>query len=185
MDNLEKKQLQWIKGDKIGTVETVNSIDGEWTIFKSGARIATSLIDEFLMPINKEPLNFEETVSRSVAKSIKSNKEKVKEKLKEPSPIGILFNKQKNYDSVNLNLDFLIDVPKKPLYDIISTSFELDEVNEELESFIRDQISEDLIKNILFESIKEFVKTRYQTHQNNDGTDSNRFINSLLQENND
>ena len=58
MESLEKEVLQWIKGDKIGDVETVIGIDNEWTMFESGGRIYTELINEFLSPVQGEPLDF-------------------------------------------------------------------------------------------------------------------------------
>jgi len=161
MDNLEKEQLQWIKGDKIGTVEVISGNDGEWTTFESGSRIATSLISEFLMPIDGEPLDFNPP-NPALTKAAETYKEKVTTQPKVTSPIRTLFDKQKKNDGVKLNLTFPIDVPKKAIYEIISTSFDLDEVNEELESYIKDQISEDLVKDSLFESIKQLIKSRYQ-----------------------
>jgi hypothetical protein len=163
MDNLEKEQLQWIKGDKIGTVEVISGNDGEWTTFESGSRIATSLISEFLMPIDGEPLDFSPP-NPALTKAAETYKEKVTTQPKVASPIRTLFDKQKKNDSVKLNLTFPIDVPKKAIYEIISTSFDLDEVNEELESYIKDQISEDLVKDSLFESIKQLIKSRYQAN---------------------
>ena len=70
--------------------------------------------------------------------------------------------KQKKNDKVKLNLSFPIDVPKKAIYEIISSSFDSEEVNDELEVFIKNQISEDLILDSLFDSIKELIKTRYK-----------------------
>ncbi len=58
MESLEKELLQWIKGEKMGDVETVKGIDNEWTMFESGGRIYTELINEFLSPVQGEPLDF-------------------------------------------------------------------------------------------------------------------------------
>ena len=141
MESLEKEVLQWIKGDKIGDVETVKGIDNEWTVFESGGRIYTELINEFLLPIQGEPLDFRLTPAEA---------------------IRTLFDKQKKNDTIKLNLTFPIVVPKNAIYEIISSSFDFVEVNDELESFIKDQISEDLILDSLFDSIKELVKTKYK-----------------------
>lgn len=163
MENLEQERFQWIKGDKIGTVETVKGIDGEWTTFESGRRINTGLIPEFLMVVNGEPLDFSEPPPPKPAlqKAAKTHKEKV---VSQPtaSPIRTLFDKQKKNDKIKLNLSFPIEVPKEGIYEIISSSFDADEVNTELESFIKDQISESLIKDSLIQSITELISSRYK-----------------------
>ena len=48
MESLEKELLQWIKGEKMGNIETVKGIDNEWTMFESGGRIYTELINELI-----------------------------------------------------------------------------------------------------------------------------------------
>jgi len=163
MENTELIKLQWIKGDKIGTVETISSTEGEWTIFNSGGRISTNLIGEFLQPVEGEPLDFDNVPSPSPAlkKAAEIYKEKVPQKTVS-SPIRTLFDKQKKNDKIKLNLSFPIEIPKKAIYEIISSSFDLDEVNNELESFIKDQINDDLIYDSLFDSIKELISTRYK-----------------------
>ena len=161
MENTEEVNLQWIKGDKFGSVETVESTEGEWTIFKNGGRIATNLLSEFLEPIDGEPLDFNPPTP-ALTKAAEVYKEKSPPKKETSSPIRTLFDKQKRNDKVKLNLTFPIEVPKKAIYEIISSSFDSEEVNDELESFIKNQISEDLILDSLFDSNKELIKTRYK-----------------------
>ena len=161
MENLEQEKLQWIKGEKFGTVETVKGIDNEWTLFVGGGRIATNLISEFLEPVHGAPLDFNPTVP-ALTQPPTAHKEKILPQPEVASPIRTLFDKQKKNDKVKLNLTFPIEVPKKAIYEIISSSFDADEVNNELESFIKNQVSEDLILDSLFDSIKELIKTRYK-----------------------
>ena len=161
MENTEEKKLQWIKGDKLGNVEIVKGVDNEWTIFNSGGRIATNLLSEFLEPLDGEPLDFNPPTPAST-KAAKVYKEKLPPQKETSSPIRTLFDKQKKNDKVKLNLTFPIEVPKKAIYEIISSSFDSEEVNDELESFIKNQISEDLILDSLFDSIKELIKSRYK-----------------------
>jgi len=160
MENKEKEKLQWIKGDKIGAVETINTTEGDWTVFDSGGRISTNLIKEFLQPVIGTPLDFSNTPTQPP--TIKKGKNKTKaSKSPTSSPIRTLFDKQKKNDKIKLNLTFPIEVPKKDIYEIISSSFDSVEVNSELESFIQEQISQDFIKDSLIQSIKELIKTRY------------------------
>jgi hypothetical protein len=160
MESLEKELLQWIKGEKIGNVETVKGIDNEWTMFESGGRIYTELINEFLSPVQGEPLDFGLTPTAVVNPTPLITPPITPTNTQ--SPIRTLFDKQKKNDKIKLNLTFPIIVPKNAIYEIISSSFDLGEVNDELESFIKDQISEDLILDSLFDSIKELVKTKYK-----------------------
>ena len=160
MESIEEK-LQWIKGDKIGSVEVIKSTEDGWTIFESGGRISTNLISEFLEPLDGDPLDFA-SPTPALEKAAKAYKEKMPPQEVTTSPIRTLFDKQKKNDKVKLNLTFPISVPKKAIYEIISSSFDSEEVNEELESFIKKQISEDLILDSLFDSIKELIKTRYK-----------------------
>ena len=163
MEKTDNVKLQWVKGDKFGSVETIKGIDGEWTLFESGGRISTNLISEFLQAVNGQPLDFGsptpvvEKDGHHIASEIVPP-----QKTNDQSPIRTLFDKQKKNDKVKLNLIFPIEVPKEDIYEIISSSFDTDEVNEELESFIKNQISEDLILDRLFDSIKELIKTRYK-----------------------
>lgn len=161
MENTEELKLQWIKGDKMGTVETVVGTEGEWTIFESGGRVSTGLIGEFLSPIDGEPLDFTPSqITVPQTGPVQDNTPTVSTNTS--SPIRTLFDKQKKNDKIKLTLSFPIEVPKEAIYEIISSSFDLDEVNDELESFIVDQISDDFVKDSLMESIKELISTRYK-----------------------
>lgn len=170
MDNSTGTQeitLQWIKGDKIGNVETVANQDSEWTTFKSGARIATSLINEFMIPIEGEPLDLNpvqpvldgptDTKGPLPPTGVRVDKRK-------DNPIKTLFDKQKKTDKVDLKLTFSIKVPSKDIFDIISMSFDEDEVLVELDSFISNQIDAEILKDTLRTSIEELIQKRFKTN---------------------
>ena len=52
------------------------------------------------------------------------------------SPIRVLFNKQKKNNKVKLLLEFPVNIPTKGVYELMSTSFDKDEVDEQLHDFI-------------------------------------------------
>ena len=81
---------------------------------------------------------------------------------KEISPIRVLFNKQKKNNKVKLILEFPVNIPVKGVYELMSTSFDKDEVNEQLQSFILDQLPEDEITDCLFDSIKSLIESKYK-----------------------
>ena len=169
MDNSTQEIiLQWTKGDKIGNVEKISTQDSEWTVFQSGSRIATGLINEFMIPLEGEPLDLnpleilEPTGSNRPGPhptGIQISPEPVKE-----NPIKTLFGKQKKTDKVDLKLTFSISVPAKDIFDIISMTFDEDEVVAELDSFISAQINPEILKDTLRTSIKELIKTRYKSN---------------------
>jgi len=162
-ETIEPIKLQWIKGDKIGNVETVKGSDSEWTLFESGARISSSLINEFMIPIgsNDPILDFDSAVSNVTNTSRKREQQNLSKPHIEKNPVRMLFDKQKNADEVTLSLSLNITVPKKEIFNIISVSFEEEEVIKELRSFIEDQIKEDLVKESIKNSIHSLIEERY------------------------
>jgi hypothetical protein len=161
--------LQWTKGDKVGNVEKVENQDGEWTVFQSGARIATSLINEFMIPIEGEPLDLNASLgintpsdfhlhnsqgnhTTEIQRSVKPTKD---------NPIKTLFDKQKKTDQINLELSIPINVPLIDIFNIISMSFDEEEVLKELDSFISNQVNVENIKDTLQKSIHELIVERY------------------------
>jgi hypothetical protein len=163
----EGQQLQWTKGDKIGTVEEISMHENEWTKFKSGSRIATSLINEFMIPIEGEPLDFNQVSEKPLIQNkvdtnlINANRSS---KLnKNSNPIKILFDKQKKTENIELNLKFLINVPSSDIFDIINMSFDESEVTEELNSFILNQINETLLKDTLTKAVETLILEKYKS----------------------
>jgi hypothetical protein len=161
---------QWIKGDDSGNVVTFKEEGSQWITFNEGGRIATGLRDEFLQPLDADvagefiktptshdPLN----VGGSQASGIPVNIKPIEDK--KPSPIRTLFNKQKRNTKVKLLLDFPVNIPPKGIYELISTSFDKDEVDEHLFSFILDQLSQEEITNCLLDSIKSLIESKYKS----------------------
>lgn len=160
----ELQKLQWIKGDKAGTVEEVIEQDNEWTKFKSGSRISTNLINEFMLLVDGEPLDINQ-VNDDNQKENHSNIKQSKENhtAAKNNPIKLLFDKQKKTDDIQLNIEFLINVPTTDIFNILSITFDEKEVVEELTQFISNQIDNELIKSKLNESIKQLINNRYKS----------------------
>ena len=79
-----------------------------------------------------------------------------------PSPIRVLFDKQKKNNKVKLLLEFPVNIPTKGVYELMSTSFDKEEVNEQLQSFILDQLSEDEILDCLHNSVQSLIESKYK-----------------------
>ncbi len=162
---------QWIKSDDRGKVVTFKDVGVEWITFNEGGRIATGLRDEFLQPLDSDIAGeLVGSATFGVAPGITTSSSSISrigigqtEPTDQPkSPIRILFDKQKKNNEVGLILEFPINIPSIEIYDLMSTSFDSEEVNEELQSFILDQLSKDEISDCLFNSIISLIQSKYK-----------------------
>jgi hypothetical protein len=87
----------------------------------------------------------------------------VEKEVEKTNPIKILFDKQKKTDDIKLSLNFSINVPTTDIFNILSITFEEDEVIEELTKFIQNQIDDKSIKETLDETIKSLIISRYKS----------------------
>ena len=162
----ESKYFQWIKGDDIGRVVTIKDIDDQWINFNEGGRLAKDLKDEFIKSLEEDVAKEfvkTETPKNSPGPStvIQKVSGDVNISVLTPSPIRVLFNKQKKNNKVKLLLEFPVNIPTKGIYELMSTSFGK-EVDEELHDFIADQLSEDKITDCLFDSIRSLIESKYK-----------------------
>lgn len=157
---------QWIKGDNSGNVVTIKDIDDKWINFNEGGRLSKDLQDEFIQrldgdiagefvkqPASNDPLNVSVPQKDTPIKTVLPTT---------PSPIRVLFNKQKKNNKVKLLLEFPVNIPQKAVYDLMSTSFDKDEVDDVLQSFILDQLSEDEILDCLHNSVQSLIESKYK-----------------------
>jgi hypothetical protein len=162
----ESKHWQWIKGDLTGDVVTFKDTDDKWINFNEGGRIAIGLKDEFLVNLDADiagaliPQNSIGVDPLGVSKQ--SNIAPLKSATQIKSPIRLLFDKQKKNNKIDLVLEFPVNVPPKGMYDLMSTSFESDEVKTELKNFILDQLSKDDITDCLNNSIESLIESKYK-----------------------
>lgn len=149
---------QWIKGDNSGGIVTIKDTDDQWINFNEGGKLAKDLKDEFLQVLDADIAN--EFIKPQPIAIIPPTIEKVKPSI--DSPIRVLFNKQKKNNKVKLLLEFPINIPTKGVYELMSTSFDKEEVDEKLHDFIVDQLDGDEITDCLFNSIKSLIESKYK-----------------------
>jgi hypothetical protein len=160
------QRYQWIKSEKTGNVVEVDKEDGNWTNFTDGSRVATELIPEFLLPLEGDELPIKSdlhtigTIGGVNSNVVDTEAVEIEDELK--SPIAILFDKQKKNDKVKLTVKFSIEVPKTDIYEIIQTSFDKEEVEQELQKFILKQLDEDEITDLIHNSINNLIEERYK-----------------------
>ncbi len=161
----EPSHWQWIKGDDTGNVVTIKNEDDKWINFNNGTRLAKDLKSEFIQPLESDLAGeLLKTQSSKGMPSITIQKTTgdVPIPKKEISPIRVLFNKQKKNSKVKLLLEFPVNIPQKAVYELMSTSFDKDEVNDVLQSFILDQLSEDEILDCLHNSVQSLIESKYK-----------------------
>jgi hypothetical protein len=141
---MEIIKYQWIKGDHIGTTEEIINQDSEWIIFLSGRRIAASLIDEFMIPINTgyDVLDFNSTKIE--------NKPTVKSIVKPKKTFMYdLIENIKFQEDCNVSVEIKFKLPKKEMISVLISSYDETEVMNTLKDYILNQINiEGLHKHI-------------------------------------
>lgn len=165
-----KVHYQWIKGDESGNIVTIKEEGSKWITFNEGGRLAKDLKDEFIQLLDSDiagefvkntvlndPLN-----ASAAPTAVQKTTGDVPIPKKEISPIRVLFNKQKKNIKVKLLLEFPVNIPQKAVYELMSTSFDKDEVNDVLQSFILDQLSEDEILDCLHNSVQSLIESKYK-----------------------
>jgi len=157
------QRYQWIKSEKTGNVVEVERSEGEWTYFQGGSRIHTSLIQEFLLPLETGalPLQNDLNTINSIPVTETVEAVDVTEHI-ESSPIAILFNKQKKNVKEKLKIELPIEIPKEDIYTIISGSFDKVEVKDELEKFILKQLDQDKITDLIHKAIDNLIRDQYK-----------------------
>lgn len=154
------QRYQWIKSEKTGNVVEVDKVDKEWTYFKGGSRISTTLLSEFMLPLEGDALPL--TADLATVGNIQGPNVKEEDSPHSEPPIRILFDKQAKNDKVKLKMQFQIEVPKIDIYNIIKASFDEKEVRDELKSFILNQLKEDDILDSLHQSVEDLIEERYK-----------------------
>lgn len=152
-ETVEERRLQWVKGDKQGTVEIVDTANEDWTIFKSGGRISNSLINEFMISIQSDNqiLNFKEAISQPPVTNSQNSVESLN---KTTSPVLALLERMEVFDEIELNLKVNIKVPTIDVMNLISSTFGEGEFNKDLEIFIKQQTQEKNLNGILKKEIE-------------------------------
>ena len=146
---------QWIKGDNNGNIVTIKDTDDKWINFNEGSRLAKDLRDEFLQPLDTDIANeFMPTDISVIPPAV--------DVTTTPTPIRVLFDKQKKNNEVGLILEFPINIPSKEIYELMSTSFGIDEVKGELKDFILDQLSKNNITDCLHQSVESLIESNYK-----------------------
>jgi hypothetical protein len=166
--NIEKGQLnyQWIKGDHIGQVWTVDKErkDRQWTYFTNDQRINTSLINEFMIKIEdtRDVLQF--TPSEDVqSPKIEQAETKIEApvQVKQVSVMGKMIQKMSKKNVVQIPVNININIPTPAIYAMLSEGMEEEDLNQEIIDVALEQIDIDNLQDYVKEQINTFLNEYY------------------------
>jgi len=160
----EAKKLQWIKGDKIGTVEIVKDEDSTWTNFKSGRRISTPLLAEFMTEVTNGRVLIDETNNSSV--HIKPKAQPVQVSYSNEDVIMPIFKKMEKTDKHKITVSIEIDIPNVNMYKILEDSFGTDAIESTFKSYVNNQIDQEILKSSVNDAIENLINS-FDSRMNN------------------
>jgi len=147
----EGKNLQWIKGDKTGSVETISAVDNEWIIFQSGGRISSELIYEFMVDVQEGVLDF------SIQQEERQSLQQYNQRKERDSALMTLLKKMSKTEEHILQINIPIKIPTLGMYHVLNDTFEDTEVNEEIKKYVLNQINDKEIKESVTSSVDEVI----------------------------
>lgn len=173
---------QWIKGEKVGTIEEVDKQQDGFIYFKSGRRINSDLLNEYLMlsgegaiPL-KEDLETKQALIDPALGLKEAGKADPAAGLKvagqstpnpntaiPDSPIRALLNKMgdSSKDTIEISLTIPVKIPKAEMYSIMEESFG-EEVLEGIKGLALSQIDENRVYKELKDIVENKVKNYYE-----------------------
>ena len=145
------EKYQWIKGEKTGKVEQYTSHDNEWVYFVGGARISSTLIQEYMLQVDgNTPLDLNITTSNVQPAPVFERK--VTPKKEEFNPIKSLLKKA-TPENVECSYTFNISLPKKSVYTLIKDSFDSD-----IDSLVLELIMAEIKPAELYKEVEKQIK---------------------------
>jgi hypothetical protein len=160
------KEYQWIRGERAGILEIYkeNKVKAgkDWIYFESGKRIDSSLLSEFMLEINERqaPLDLGDIRKVPVAGAKPSTAMTESSK----SPIRILLEKQKKFDTVKVIHEMEINLPAASLYEVMLDNFG-EEVKTELIEMLLGKLNTEEIREQLKKTIVDTIDKYYKNEE--------------------
>jgi len=148
---MEITKYQWIKGDKIGNVEDIVDYGQEWITFKNGGRIASSLINEFMVPIQRDSQIMDFSSQSEIPKQpqkIVKREEKV-----QTSFLYDLVDNIKVKENHTTGFEINFKLPKKEMINVLMSSYSEEEVLLTLKEYVLNQVD--------MKSLHESIKNKF------------------------
>lgn len=158
---VKKRSLQWVKGDKIGMVETIKSDDGQWLTFDSGGRISKSIAGEFMLDVAEGTLSSDElklNSSAHIAAVPVKSAVSVESVHKQRSPVAVLLERSQQHDDIELTVKIRVKTPTALLMTVLRDSFG-EEADSEVEEFVMAQVNADNLIAAAREELKQCMNS--------------------------
>lgn len=150
---MEITKYQWIKGERIGDVENVSNFGDEWITFESGRRIASPLINEFMVPIQWDGDIMDFNNQTIVPKQPQRNTKREEKPQPKKSFLYDLIENIKVKEEHVSEFEIKFNLPKREMISVLVSSYSEEEVVDTLKEYILSQID---IKS-LHENIKNKI----------------------------
>lgn len=173
METMEKNKTtyQWIKGDKLGTVCTVDETkkDTKFLYFEDGSRILKNVVQEFLMKVNSEDEVLQFTSPKTgpaedqtpIVATNTSSPIITQPEVKESSVMGKMIEKMSKKNVVQIPLNININVPTPAIYAMLSEGMEEEDLNDEIIQAALKQIDINNLQEYVKENVSNFLTDYY------------------------
>ena len=160
-EEYSKFSFQWIKGENMSQVNHYFNItednDKRYLIFTDGSRIDISLIDEYMILVEKgfeEKIEIRQTTPQLEMFIENQGAVRARESSKqvEQKPIFSLLAKQKE-NWVDVDLKLSINLPPRSLWDVLMSSF--DSADDDILEFVTKDLDIEVVRDSLRQSIRE------------------------------
>jgi hypothetical protein len=148
---MEITKYQWIKGDKIGNVEDIIDYGQEWITFKNGGRIASSLLNEFMVPIQWD----NQIMDFSSQTEVPKQPQKITKREEKPQTSFLydLIDNIKVKENHTTEFEINFKLPKKEMINVLVSSYAEEEVLLTLKEYVLNQID--------MKSLHETIKSKF------------------------
>lgn len=166
MESLEnKKYYKWISGPDQNTVEVYLAEDETGRIwFESGNSVLKDSIDSVMLESTESEYTYSQSMTKKV-EDVYSQYEKLlndpisveienKPVEKEKSAVKIIIEKQKKLKDIELDLKIPVKLPNEKAIEFMTVMFDEDEVIEEITDFVKSQVTNEVIIEMIKNSIK-------------------------------
>jgi hypothetical protein len=166
IEQTKPKMYVWSKTERAGDIVTVDTTDGDFTIFTDGTRINSSLMNEFLM----EAAN--DTQAAALAQPFVDVEEskglsEIKEPQRDPDPVetgtvNVMLEMRRKISAKNtLTMPIELNLPSTEVYSLFKNQMDIteEELNDHILELVLSQI--DNLQEQLKPQAKEFINDYY------------------------
>ena len=186
-EQTKPKMYVWARTERAGDIVTVESTEGQFTIFTDGTRCATALIGEMLMEARDEANanNIAKSFNVEVVEPQRDPEPVVETKATQPTgEVNVMLEMLRKISAKNtISMPLELNIPSREVYDLFRDQMDItkEELNTQILDLVLSQI--DNLQEQLKPQAQEFInkyyygKTKRRVSTTDEGaTGSNRSI---------